>query len=122
MCRFNSGVRSFYRRISASYLIILLQFFYRHPLVMKYRYYWRVEYVPPYASLSFLSKMRYRPDVTFFCDLDYDPLLFMQDKQKVYGANSMACSLECTTNSALVQASTLPFPSTVRRLPRFGTL
>lgn len=28
MCRFNSG------------------FFFRHPLVLKYRWYWRVEYVP----------------------------------------------------------------------------
>ncbi|KZV61061.1 glycosyltransferase family 15 protein [Peniophora sp. CONT] len=50
MCRYNSG------------------FFYRHPLMMKYRYYWRVE-----------------PDVNFFCDLDYDPLLFMEDNKKVYG-------------------------------------
>ncbi|KIY70889.1 glycosyltransferase family 15 protein [Cylindrobasidium torrendii FP15055 ss-10] len=50
MCRFNSG------------------FFYRHPLLDKYRYYWRVE-----------------PDVKFFCDLDYDPFLIMQDQKKVYG-------------------------------------
>ncbi|KAI0062270.1 glycosyltransferase family 15 protein [Artomyces pyxidatus] len=50
MCRFNSG------------------FFYRHELLSKYKYYWRVE-----------------PDVTFFCDLDYDPFLFMQDHGKVYG-------------------------------------
>ena len=26
-----------------------------------------------------------RPDVTFFCDLDFDPFLFMQDNEKVYG-------------------------------------
>ncbi|KAI0636864.1 glycosyltransferase family 15 protein [Trametes polyzona] len=50
MCRFNSG------------------FFYRHELLAKYKYYWRVE-----------------PDVNFFCDLHYDPLLFMQDNKKVYG-------------------------------------
>ncbi|EIM90058.1 glycosyltransferase family 15 protein [Stereum hirsutum FP-91666 SS1] len=50
MCRFNSG------------------FFYRHELLAKYKYYWRVE-----------------PDVTFFCDLDYDPFLVMQDQEKVYG-------------------------------------
>ncbi|THH16350.1 hypothetical protein EW146_g4283 [Bondarzewia mesenterica] len=50
MCRFNSG------------------FFYRHELLAKYKYYWRVE-----------------PDVTFFCDLDYDPFLYMQDNEKVYG-------------------------------------
>jgi len=50
MCRFNSG------------------FFFRHPLLDKYRYYWRVE-----------------PDVRFFCNLDYDPFLFMQDENKKYG-------------------------------------
>jgi len=50
MCRFNSG------------------FFFRHELLAKYKYYWRVE-----------------PDVTFFCDLDFDPFLFMQDNNKVYG-------------------------------------
>ncbi|KAI0780821.1 glycosyltransferase family 15 protein [Trametes elegans] len=50
MCRFNSG------------------FFYRHELLAKYKYYWRVE-----------------PDVNFFCDLHYDPLLLMQDQKKVYG-------------------------------------
>ncbi|OBZ75120.1 Glycolipid 2-alpha-mannosyltransferase 2 [Grifola frondosa] len=36
-------------------------------LLAKYKYYWRVE-----------------PDVTFYCDLDYDPFLFMQDNNKVY--------------------------------------
>ncbi|KAF8447942.1 glycosyltransferase family 15 protein [Boletus edulis BED1] len=43
-------------------------FFYRQELLQKYRYYWRVE-----------------PDVKFFCDIDYDPFLVMQDQQKVYG-------------------------------------
>ncbi|KAF7317718.1 Glycosyltransferase family 15 protein [Mycena kentingensis (nom. inval.)] len=50
MCRFNSG------------------FFFRHPLLDKYRYYWRME-----------------PDVRFFCNLNYDPFLFMQDEGKKYG-------------------------------------
>ncbi|KAJ7751529.1 glycosyltransferase family 15 protein [Mycena maculata] len=50
MCRFNSG------------------FFYRHELLQKYRYNWRVE-----------------PDVRFFCSLDYNPFLFMQDEDKKYG-------------------------------------
>jgi hypothetical protein len=26
-----------------------------------------------------------RPDVKFFCDLDYDPFLIMQDQKKAYG-------------------------------------
>ncbi|THH01251.1 hypothetical protein EW026_g1423 [Hermanssonia centrifuga] len=43
-------------------------FFYRHELLQNYKYYWRIE-----------------PDVTFFCDLDYDPFLIMEDQKKVYG-------------------------------------
>ncbi|KAG8916292.1 alpha 1,2-mannosyltransferase 2.4.1, partial [Tulasnella sp. 408] len=43
-------------------------FFFRHPLMLKYDYYWRIE-----------------PGVKYFCDLDYDPFLFMQDNKKVYG-------------------------------------
>ncbi|KAG8990007.1 alpha 1,2-mannosyltransferase 2.4.1 [Tulasnella sp. 427] len=50
MCRFNSG------------------FFFRHDLLQKYDYYWRIE-----------------PNVKFYCDLHYDPFLFMQDNKKVYG-------------------------------------
>ncbi|KAH8833873.1 glycosyltransferase family 15 protein [Flagelloscypha sp. PMI_526] len=50
MCRFNSG------------------FFYRHPLVQKYRYYWRVE-----------------PEVKFFCDVPYDPFKYMEENDKIYG-------------------------------------
>ncbi|EIE89719.1 hypothetical protein RO3G_14430 [Rhizopus delemar RA 99-880] len=50
MCRFNSG------------------FFYRHPLLEKYDYYWRVE-----------------PGVHFYCDLDYDPFRFMKENGKEYG-------------------------------------
>ncbi|PFH54343.1 glycosyltransferase family 15 protein [Amanita thiersii Skay4041] len=41
-------------------------FFYRHELLKPFKYYWR-------------------PHVKFFCDLDYDPFLYMQDNQKVYG-------------------------------------
>ncbi|CUA74451.1 hypothetical protein RSOLAG22IIIB_05561 [Rhizoctonia solani] len=43
-------------------------FFFRHELLKQYDYYWRIE-----------------PDVTFFCDLNEDPFLFMQDNKKVYG-------------------------------------
>ncbi|KAN0077987.1 glycosyltransferase family 15 protein [Tylopilus felleus] len=50
MCRYNSG------------------FFFRHPLLQKYRYYWRIE-----------------PWVHFHCDIPSDPLLFMQDHNKTYG-------------------------------------
>jgi len=50
MCRFNSG------------------FFFKHPLLQKYRYYWRIE-----------------PDVHFHCNIDYDPFLLMQEQKKIYG-------------------------------------
>ncbi|TRM59909.1 glycosyltransferase family 15 protein [Schizophyllum amplum] len=50
MCRFNSG------------------FFYRQPLMQKYKYYWRIE-----------------PNVHFLCDIHFDPFLFMQEQEKVYG-------------------------------------
>lgn len=50
MCRFNSG------------------FFFRHPLLDEFEYYWRVE-----------------PSVEFSCDIDYDPFLFMQQNNKKYG-------------------------------------
>ena len=50
MCRWNSG------------------FFYKHPVLQDYRYYWRVE-----------------PNVHFFCDVDYDVFRYMQDHNKTYG-------------------------------------
>lgn len=50
MCRYESG------------------FFFRHPLLDEYEYYWRVE-----------------PDVKIFCDIDYDIFKFMKDNNKAYG-------------------------------------
>jgi hypothetical protein len=47
----------------------LHSFFYRHPLVLPYRWYWRIE-----------------PDVHFHCDINFDPFLYMEDRGKVYGA------------------------------------
>lgn len=49
MCRFESG------------------FFFRHPLMMNFEYYWRVE-----------------PSVELFCDLHYDPFRVMKDSNKKY--------------------------------------
>ncbi|EGF99049.1 family 15 glycosyltransferase, partial [Melampsora larici-populina 98AG31] len=49
MCRYQSG------------------FFFRHPLMLNFNYYWRVE-----------------PSVELFCDQDYDPFVFMESNQKVY--------------------------------------
>ncbi|ORX70760.1 putative mannosyltransferase [Linderina pennispora] len=50
MCRYESG------------------FFFRHPLMDKYKWYWRVE-----------------PGVKFGCEIDYDPFLFMEKNNKKYG-------------------------------------
>ena len=49
MCRYESG------------------FFWRHPLLDEYEYYWRVE-----------------PDIKIYCDIDYDVFQFMKDNKKRY--------------------------------------
>ncbi|EME87675.1 glycosyltransferase family 15 protein, partial [Pseudocercospora fijiensis CIRAD86] len=50
MCRYQSG------------------FFYQHPLVLEYEWYWRVE-----------------PSIQLFCDIDYDPFRLMAENGKKYG-------------------------------------
>ncbi|KAJ7025927.1 glycosyltransferase family 15 protein [Mycena alexandri] len=42
-------------------------FFFRSELLKPFKYYWRIE-----------------PDVRFFCDIDFDPFLFMQGEDKKY--------------------------------------
>jgi alpha 1,2-mannosyltransferase len=43
-------------------------FFFRHPLLMEYDYYWRVE-----------------PDTKLLCEVPYDPFVMMQEKKLKYG-------------------------------------
>lgn len=50
MCRYESG------------------FFFRHPLMMNYEFYWRVE-----------------PSIELFCDVSFDPFRYMKDHDKKYG-------------------------------------
>ncbi|KAH0285185.1 alpha-1,2 mannosyltransferase [Aureobasidium namibiae CBS 147.97] len=50
MCRFYSG------------------FFYKHELLQKYDWYWRVE-----------------PEIKYFCDITYDPFIHMERNNKTYG-------------------------------------
>ncbi|KAI8994536.1 nucleotide-diphospho-sugar transferase [Pilobolus umbonatus] len=50
MCRFQSG------------------FFFRHPLLDQFEYYWRVE-----------------PDIQYFCDIDYDVFALMKENNFKYG-------------------------------------
>ncbi|KAG2002385.1 alpha-1,2 mannosyltransferase KTR1 [Coprinopsis cinerea AmutBmut pab1-1] len=64
MCRFNSG------------------FFFRHPLMEKYRWYWRIE-----------------PDVHFHCDINFDPFVFMEEHKKVYGFTITMFEYEATIMS-----------------------
>lgn len=49
MCRYESG------------------FFFRHPLMLEYEYYWRVE-----------------PSIELFCDVSYDPFQYMKEHNKKY--------------------------------------
>ncbi|KAJ3920271.1 glycosyltransferase family 15 protein [Lentinula edodes] len=43
-------------------------FFYKQPLLQDFKYYWRVE-----------------PDINYRCEIEYDPFLYMEDNDKVYG-------------------------------------
>ncbi|CAI4404973.1 CFF_collapsed_G0027120.mRNA.1.CDS.1 [Saccharomyces cerevisiae] len=61
MCRFYSGI------------------FYKHPLVSKYEWYWRIE-----------------PDVDFFCDISYDPFFEMAKHNKKYGFTVLITELYWT--------------------------
>ncbi|KAF9221140.1 glycosyltransferase family 15 protein [Gyrodon lividus] len=54
-------------------------FFFRHELLQPYKWYWRVE-----------------PDVRYFCDLNYDPFLYMEDNNKLYGFTISMTELEPT--------------------------
>jgi Glycolipid 2-alpha-mannosyltransferase len=52
MCRFNSGVR---QQLDRTFLRLILfrQFFFKHPLMSKYRWYWRIECV----NLNWFTKI-----------------------------------------------------------------
>ncbi|PPQ91104.1 hypothetical protein CVT25_013142 [Psilocybe cyanescens] len=61
MCRFNSG------------------FFFRHPLMEKYKWYWRIE-----------------PDVHFHCNILIDPFRYMEEHNKVYAFTISMVEYEAT--------------------------
>jgi mannosyltransferase len=44
------------------------RFFYKHPLLDKYKWYWRLE-----------------PEIKYFCDITYDPFVEMERNNKTYG-------------------------------------
>ncbi|KAH3902162.1 glycosyltransferase family 15 protein SCDLUD_001976 [Saccharomycodes ludwigii] len=72
MCRFESG------------------FFWRHPLLEEYDWYWRVE-----------------PDTKLYCDVDYDVFKWMQDNDKVYGFTISIHEYESTIKT--LWATTMKF-------------
>ncbi|KXN89248.1 Glycolipid 2-alpha-mannosyltransferase 1 [Leucoagaricus sp. SymC.cos] len=70
MCRFNSG------------------WFYRQEVLKPYRYYWRfvIDFITVLVlTLNLCLLNRVEPDIKFFCDIDYDPFVYMEDNNKVYG-------------------------------------
>ena len=67
------------------------QFFYKHPLMLKYRWYWRIECVklPSFCHNFFFLYLfnffiSFRPNVHFHCDILYDPFLYMEEHKKIY--------------------------------------
>jgi hypothetical protein len=76
----------------------VIQFFYKHPLLQQYRWYWRIEYVFCISSFS-STLIRNRPDVRFFCDIQFDPFLYMEDYNKTYGFTVALEELEGTIRS-----------------------
>lgn len=100
-----------YRRILMAYHVIYANsvsyrnmcrfnsgFFYHHELLQNYKYYWRVE-----------------PDVRFYCDIDYDPFLKMEDEGKVYGFTMAMLEFEKTIPTLwnTVKEFTQLYPETV---------
>ncbi|KAI9028146.1 nucleotide-diphospho-sugar transferase [Phycomyces nitens] len=72
-------------------------FFWRHPLVLQlgWEFYWRIE-----------------PDVRYYCDLDYDPFLYMKKNKKQYAF----------TIAFVEHAGTIPtLWSTIREFVRVST-
>jgi hypothetical protein len=68
MCRWNSG------------------FFYKHPFLRNYDFYWRVE--PDVSDSSPVVPLKLRKyQVHYFCDIDYDVFRFMRDNKLKYGFN-----------------------------------
>ncbi|SAM00973.1 hypothetical protein [Absidia glauca] len=85
MCRFQSG------------------FFFRHPLLDPYDYYWRIE-----------------PDVDYHCDIEYDVFRYMKENGKKYGFNIAFREYMATVPS--LWQTVLDFkkahPEVVKQLPR----
>ncbi|KAK6350104.1 alpha-1,2-mannosyltransferase (Kre5) [Orbilia brochopaga] len=82
MCRFYSG------------------FFYKHPLLDKYKWYWRLE-----------------PDIKYFCDITYDPFIHMERNNKTYGFTIAVKELRETVPNLFRYASAY---KRINKLPTTG--
>lgn len=82
MCRFNGGL------------------FYKLPLLLDYKYYWRVE-----------------PDIEYHCDIDYDPFKYMRENNKIYGFTLAPLELHTTVPSLwdTIMNYTQEYPENVSR-------
>ncbi|CAK0785082.1 hypothetical protein CVIRNUC_008288 [Coccomyxa viridis] len=72
-------------------------FFHHHPLLQHFDYFWRME-----------------PDVHYYCDLDYDPFLYMQERSIKYGFTIAAVELLNTIPT--LWNATLSFMAEARHL------
>jgi alpha 1,2-mannosyltransferase len=59
------------------------QFFFRHPLLADYDYYWRIE--PSIKLFCDIGKLLLPICGSQLINVAYDPFLVMQDQKKVYG-------------------------------------
>jgi hypothetical protein len=95
MCRFNSGVSTYFCDepcVADMHAIVLLQTGDTQTIQILLES--RVSFCP--STFLYMSHFGYRPDIKFFCDLDYDPFLIMQDQGKVYGTFLFPFTLDWT--------------------------
>ena len=89
MCTFNSGVRTVLLKDASKLTRIITVFLPTRTssaisLLLESRV--RVAMAGCY-DVAFTRGRCDRPDVNYYCDLDYDPFRLMQDHEKVYGTS-----------------------------------
>lgn len=64
-------------------------FFFRHPLLDEFEYYWYVAHCTVcrrhILTLTIYDYRRVEPDINYFCDVDYDVFQMMKDNNYKYG-------------------------------------
>jgi alpha 1,2-mannosyltransferase len=83
--------------------------------------------IPLFTTLVAYQCPQHRPSVKLFCDIDYDPFLFMQEEKKVYGSYGQ-CVPKRSKSTALwltslpTQVSRFLYMNTLRPYPHYGML